>query len=556
VARRDIEVAVMVQKSLHRLSIWIGVFFLTACASLGGGAGSQGTPAATISLMPDVPTATVPVASLWISPAVPDKLRQAALTAGVTLAAAPEIATARMDEINPPQASGEPSTSVWFYALVAPFPTIPDGVSLMDVRNAWAGTPSGPFSGRPLWMDPSTLAAFTELWGAPASGAVKTIAADQLITSAWADRPAWAIVPFEGLEPRWKVLTVDGQSPIHNDFNPTEYPLKITFGSTLSGFSLPQTNRDPNKLTVLVMTGTTSLVRGTAEWMELKGVLYPGEFVRSVLRGADITHISNEVSFDPACPTPSTWSPGFQFCSRPGYIALLDDMGVDVVELTGNHLLDYGPSDFLTTIDMYDQRGWLHYGGGRNLAEALKPALIVHNGNKLAFVGCNLSGPKTDWATDASPGAAPCNMDQMHAEIQLLRSQGYIPIMTFQYDEYYTYTPTEYEQRDFRGMADAGAVIVSGSQSHMTAAPEFYGNSFIHYGLGNLFFDQMVHIMPDGSVSQITRNEFIDRHVFYDGRYIGTELLTYILEHYSRPRPMTEYERTQLLEAIFHAAGW
>jgi poly-gamma-glutamate synthesis protein (capsule biosynthesis protein) len=231
-------------------------------------------------------------------------------------------------------------------------------------------------------------------------------------------------------------------------------------------------------------------------------------------------------------------------------------MGVDVVELTGNHLLDYGPSDFLTTIDMYDQRGWLHYGGGRNLAEALKPALIVHNGNKLAFVGCNLSGPKTDWATDASPGAAPCNMDQMHAEIQLLRSQGYIPIMTFQYDEYYTYTPTEYEQRDFRGMADAGAVIVSGSQSHMTAAPEFYGNSFIHYGLGNLFFDQMVHIMPDGSVSQITRNEFIDRHVFYDGRYIGTELLTYILEHYSRPRPMTEYERTQLLEAIFHAAGW
>jgi hypothetical protein len=547
----------MPKKYLHRSFILIGVLFLVACGSRGGGIGTPVVPPVTVSPVPSVSTATVQPASLWISPAVPDGLRQSALTADVQLAATPDTATARLDIINPPPpTSGNTPTSVWFYALVAPFPTIPDGVSAMDLRDAWAGTPSGPFAGLPLWMAPSTLAAFTGLWGPPVSGAVKVAPAEQLVDSAWANRPAWAIVPFESLEPRWKVLTVDGQSPIHNDFNPAEYPLKITFGSTLPNFPLPQTNRDPNKLTVLVMTGTTSLVRGTAEWMEIKGVLYPGELVRSVLRGADITHISNEVSFDPACPTPSTWDPGFQFCSRPAYIALLDDMGVDVVELTGNHLLDYGPADFLTTIDMYDQRGWLHYGGGRNLADALKPVQIVHNGNKLAFVGCNITGPKTDWATDTSPGAAPCNLDQMHAEIRQLRAQGYIPIMTFQYDEYYQYTPTDYEQRDFRAMADAGAVIVSGSQSHMTAMPEFYGDAFIHYGLGNLFFDQMSHIMPNGSLTHITRDEFIDRHVFYDGRYIGTELLTYILENYSRPRPMTDYERTQLLQAIFQAAGW
>jgi poly-gamma-glutamate synthesis protein (capsule biosynthesis protein) len=53
-----------------------------------------------------------------------------------------------------------------------------------------------------------------------------------------------------------------------------------------------------------------------------------------------------------------------------------------------------------------------------------------------------------------------------------------------------------------------------------------------------------------------TRNLFIDRHVFYDGRYISTELLTYRLEDYSRPRPMTEDERRLFLEQIFSAAGW
>ncbi len=101
-------------------------------------------------------------------------------------------------------------------------------------------------------------------------------AADQLVDSAWADRPAWAIVPFEALEPRWKVLSVDGQSPVHNDFDPTAYPLKIAFSLQPAAFSLPPSNRDPDKLTVLAMTGTTALVRGTADRMEKNGVLYPG----------------------------------------------------------------------------------------------------------------------------------------------------------------------------------------------------------------------------------------------------------------------------------------
>lgn len=165
-------------------------------------------------------------------------------------------------------------------------------------------------------------------------------------------------------------------------------------------------------------------------------------------------------------------------------------------------------------------------------------------------------GPPNDWATDASPGSAPCDFDQVSAEIRSLRSAGYLPIMTFQYNEYYQSNPTDYEQRDFLAMASAGAVIVSGSQAHMPAAMEFSGGSFVHYGLGNLFFDQMSIQMPDGSRSDDTRNVFVDRHVFYAGRYINTELLTYIIEDYARPRLMTGPERIDFLKEIFRAAGW
>ena len=101
---------------------------------------------------------------------------------------------------------------------------------------------------------------------------------------------------------------------------------------------------------------------------------------------------------------------------------------------------------------------------------------------------------------------------------------------------------------DFRALVDAGAVIVSGSQAHHPQAFEFYNGTFIHYGLGNLFFDQMQWIEY--------RREFLDRHVFYDGRHISTQVYTALLEDYARPRPMTPEERETFLTDVFRASGW
>ena len=92
-------------------------------------------------------------------------------------------------------------------------------------------------------------------------------------------------------------------------------------------------------------------------------------------------------------------------------------------------------------------------------------------------------------------------------------------------------------------------MVVSGSQAHQPQAFEFAGSSLIHYGLGNLFFDQY-------DVSQATRQGFIDRHVFYEGRHISTELLTHLFVDYARPRPTTPQERENLLIKVFNASGW
>jgi len=440
----------------------------------------------------------------------------------------------------------------WIYALVAPFPTITDGISAQSLLHAWKGESDGIFGGEALLMAESTLEAISAYWGEPAPGAVRTSPAADLLDRAWEKRPSWAIIPFEELHPRWKVLEVDGISPVHKNFDINDYELAIPIsliGDTPEGLFIPDGNRQANKLTTLVMTGVTALVRATAFTMEREGVTYPAQDVVHWLAGADITHISNEVPFATDCPYPNPVQEGMRFCSRDKYIGLLEEVGTDIVELTGDHFGDWGAPAMLHTLELYEEEGWLTYGGGADIKEGRRAAIIEHNGNQLAFIGCNAKGGGYAGASQSNPGAVGCDFDWMAAEVERLSDEGILPIVTFQHFEYYTYSAQANQQRDADRMTSEGAVIVSGSQAHHPQALEFSHGRLVHHGLGNLFFDQF-------GVSTGTRQAFIDRHIFYNGRHISTELLTIMFVDYARPRPMTPEERTSLLEAIFIASGW
>ncbi|MGC1377113.1 MAG: CapA family protein, partial [Anaerolineales bacterium] len=441
-----------------------------------------------------------------------------------------------------PTVTGKVPQAARLYALVAPFPTIADGVTFAEVERAWAGQAPSVFAGKPLLMSAETYGALKTLFnGEAAQGAVRIVPADGLTEALWQDRPQWGIVPFEALDPTLKVLTIDDQSPIRKNFNLAAYPLQVAAGVT---------NYDPSKLTTLIMTGVTALVRATAYEMEKNGALFPGGYIRGALREADVAHISNEVPFAQGCPAPVWNSKRLIFCSDPKYIALLADVGADVVELTGNHMEDWGKQAMYDTLQIYKDHGMVTYGGGADLADSQRAATIERNGVKFAFVGCNAAGPDFNWADVGWPGAAPCGDYQwMLAEIKRMKSQGYIVVVTFQYYEYYSPEARPHQREVFRMMAEAGADVVSGSQAHSAQVMEFDHGAFIHYGLGNLFFDQM-------NVSDYSRYEFLDRYVFYNGRLVSIDLLTAMLEDYARPGPMGAAERADFLSYIFQASGW
>lgn len=443
------------------------------------------------------------------------------------------------------------------YALAAPFPTVADGVSLAALQAFWKGSPdalatfTNDKKAPAVFMDADTKAALSILLGAPSDAAkISVVSAGEIPSRTFAARPAaFAILPFEQLEGRWKTLKIDDAHLMDKAMDEAKYPLTLRVYEKTKNAPVvsPITNRDTGKMTVVAMTGVTALVRGTAVKMEEKGVLYPGAKIREWLRSADVTHISNEVSFYDKCKPP-TRQDGTVMCSNFKYVELLKDVGTDVIELTGNHLWDYGWKNLLPTIDLYDQLGWKYFGGGRNLADSLKPVTMTVNGNKIAFVGCNWFG--SDWATDNVAGSAPCGANDPHQldlivpTIRQLRKDGYNVIATLQYLEYYTYESTTQQERDFRALRDAGAVVVNGSQGHNVQGFDVNAAGFIHYGTGNLFFG-------DQTFSDGTLQTFVDRHVFYNGKYIGADLRSAYIEDLSQPRPMTDAERAGMLNALF-----
>lgn len=447
----------------------------------------------------------------------------------------------------------------WIYVLAAPFYTILDDVNFQELSELWRGERGSISSFSRIYVTETTKAAVSTILGMADDSIVNVLSKEEMDDVPLGENQSLIILPFEDLNKKLKVILIDGEAPINTNFDPQNYSLSAAIWIETDlidhNINLPESNYDPGLRTILVMTGVTALTRATAHRMEIMGNQYPGQDIRDWLTSADLTHISNEVPFAANCPQPDPVQQNLIFCSSPDRIELLEYVGADIIELSGNHLLDYGLEAVNLTLDMYEERDWVTYAGGWDLADSRSPALIDHNGNRLAFIGCNSVGPPNAWASTSKPGAAPCgDFSWMTDEIENLQADGYLPIVTLQYAEDYTAYPSAQMAADFQMLASAGAVIVNGSQAHTPKMMAFQDDSFLHYGLGNLFFDQMEVYYNDVYLSG-TRDEFIDRLIFYDGELISIELLSALLEDYARPRPMTAVERSVFLSRIFSTAS-
>jgi enterochelin esterase-like enzyme len=398
-----------------------------------------------------------------------------------------------------------------------------------------------------LLMGESTAAAL-RAYGVPLAADVRVIPDAQVVDTLWRERTSYALLPFDQLNTRVRVLNVDELHPL--DHNLSTYPF---------AFADDTPNYDPSKLTRILLSGVTALARNVIPPLDANGVVWAGEAIQPYVTRPHFFHTSNEVSFTARCPSADVQVFG-SFCSRDPHFALFPYLDVEIVELTGNHNNDYGYEAYLRTLRMFEENGIVTLGGGVNTAAARTPYLIDHHGNSVAMVACNWNGPYYALANeDASqlggvrPGATYCEMEWLRELLPQLAAQVDVVVVTVQYAEYEQYTPIDRQINDYRALADLGADIVVGTQAHKPQTFEFYSAEtgetvLLHYGMGNLFFDQ-----PFWGNMRF----FMDQLYIYDGQLLTVDLFTGIIDDNARPRPMTADERTNFLQFMFvQQNGW
>ena len=281
----------------------------------------------------------------------------------------------------------------------------------------------------------------------------------------------------------------------------------------------------PEKSSVLsfAQTGVTALSRDmNAKLVAVGGdAKYFAENIKDFLSSFDLTHTSNESSF-------TTFANSSNICSDTRFIDTLTAIGLDIVELTGNHNQDCGIDAALNTIDIYEQNSIKMVVGGRNAEEAAKPLNISEKGTNITFLAYNQS---TGGATYGNtPGANQYYEENAVAEINAAKERGDFVIVDVQYYECSAYA-SEYEDPIcdkanssagdqigfFRHLIDLGADVVVGTSAHQPQTFELYGNGAIYYGLGNLFFDQ---VWWPG-----TTRSLVLAHYFYNGKLLQTKIV-------------------------------
>ena len=372
------------------------------------------------------------------------------------------------------------------------------------------------------------------------------------------------LIPVSELNSKVKLMSIDGEYYLDTFSSGAHFRYLIFEGENISesmDLVSPQLAQTyPTKDTVLTFaqTGVTALSRDMITKLNSTGGdgAYFAANIKDFLSSFDLTHTSNESSFIASAYAPGTVSSRTTICSDERMIDTLTAIGLDIVELTGNHNRDCGDDPANETIDTYNELGIKIVGGGKTAAEAAEPLQISEKGTNITMLAYNQS---TGGATyDDTPGANQYYEEDAASNIAAAKARGDFVIVDVQYYECNLYgnvtedTYCDYADSAagdqigfFRHLIDLGADIVVGTSAHQTQTYERYNGGVIYYGLGNLFFDQ---VWWPG-----TTRSLVLGHYFYNGTLLQTRLYGTIYGDEMQPELLDEETLTWFIDRLNQA---
>ncbi len=186
-------------------------------------------------------------------------------------------------------------------------------------------------------------------------------------------------------------------------------------------------------------------------------------------------------------------------------------IGVDLLTLANNHILDQGEQGLRSTIQALDDVGIGYVGAGMNLQKAEEPFFFEISGKRYGIYAC--AEHEFSIAGEDSPGANPFDpLDTPDRIMKVKSGCDYLVVLYHGGKEHYRY-PSPNLQKSCRKLVEKGANLVVCQHSHCIGCKEEYQNGTIIYGQGNFLFDQantecwntglLLSISEDGTVGYI-----------------------------------------------------
>ena len=210
-----------------------------------------------------------------------------------------------------------------------------------------------------------------------------------------------------------------------------------------------------------------------------------GKRLQTVLAKADYRIFNLEVPLtDTAQPIKKH---GPNLIASPTCAKGLKALGVDLLTIANNHIMDQGIQGLYSTTQALANTSISYVGGGRDLDEAKKPFFFSVGEKCYGIYAC--SEHEFSIAGEGKPGANPFDsLESLDHVAQMRERCDYIIVLYHGGKEYYRY-PSPHLQRVCRKLVEKGANLVICQHSHCIGCMEEYLKGTIVYGQGNFLFD-------------------------------------------------------------------
>lgn len=247
----------------------------------------------------------------------------------------------------------------------------------------------------------------------------------------------------------------------------------------------------------ILSAGDTHFVWGVNDLQKKENPDIPFDDVRELFQKADLSILNLETALTTKGEPLANKS--YIFNGDVKNLGVLNDLGLDVAVLGNNHAMDMGQEGILDTIKNLNDAGIKTTGGGKNLHDALEPAVFEVDGLSVSVLSFSNIGKLETFAMSNRAGIAHGRY-AVNA-VRSARKKTDLVIVEIHWGDEYETMPDREQIGLARRLILSGADAVIGHHPHIPQSVESYRGGVIIYSLGNFVFGSVTRLQTDNMIA-------------------------------------------------------